>query len=89
MDSFAGLIFLLLIGKWFQQSTWAQLSFERDYKSYFPVAATIRQGEEETTVPVERLVWNLLYCQSWFLLLVSMVHTISLVYTVWQLLLLV
>lgn len=56
MDSFAGLIFLLLIGKWFQQSTWAQLSFERDYKSYFPVAATIRQGEEETTVPVERLV---------------------------------
>jgi len=56
MDSFAGLIFLLLIGKWFQQRTWAQLSFERDYKSYFPVAATVRQGEEETTLPVERLV---------------------------------
>lgn len=56
MDSFAGLIFLLLTGKWFQQKTWHQLSFERDYKSYFPVAATIRNGDEETTVPVERLV---------------------------------
>lgn len=56
MDSFAALIFLLLTGKWFQQKTWHQLSFERDYKSYFPVAATIRTGDSETTVPVERLV---------------------------------
>ncbi|MBN8681635.1 MAG: heavy metal translocating P-type ATPase metal-binding domain-containing protein [Chitinophagales bacterium] len=56
MDSFAGLIFLLLTGKWFQQKTWHQLSFERDYKSYFPVAATVRQGDDETTVPVQRLV---------------------------------
>ncbi|MCB0577154.1 MAG: HAD-IC family P-type ATPase, partial [Saprospiraceae bacterium] len=57
LDSFAGLIFLLLTGKWFQQSTWQQLSFERDYKSYFPVAATVKTGtSEENTVPVNRLV---------------------------------
>ena len=56
LDSFAGLIFLLLVGKWFQQHTWQQLSFERDYKSYFPVAATVKNGDEETTVPVNRLV---------------------------------
>lgn len=56
LDSFAGLIFLLLTGKWFQQNTWQQLSFERDYKSYFPVAATVVSGSEETTVPVNRLV---------------------------------
>jgi Cu+-exporting ATPase len=56
MDSFAGLIFLLLTGKWFQQHTWNQLSFERDYKSYFPVAATVKNGDEETSVPVQRLV---------------------------------
>ncbi|MEZ4893209.1 MAG: hypothetical protein R2778_09355 [Saprospiraceae bacterium] len=37
---FAGLTFLLLIGRWFQQEAWHQLSFERDYKSYFPVAAS-------------------------------------------------
>ena len=56
LDSFAGLTFLMLIGKWFQQHVWHQLSFERDYKSYFPVAATLRNGAEETSVPVSRLV---------------------------------
>ena len=56
LDSFAGLTFLMLIGKWFQQHVWHQLSFERDYKSYFPVAATVRNGAEETSVPVSRLV---------------------------------
>lgn len=56
LDSFAGLTFLMLIGKWFQQRVWHELSFERDYKSYFPVAATVRNGEEETSVPVSRLV---------------------------------
>lgn len=56
LDSFAGLIFLLLTGKWFQQSTWQQLSFERDYKSYFPVAATVKTGDAENSVPVNRLV---------------------------------
>jgi P-type Cu+ transporter len=56
LDSFAGLTFLLLIGRWFQQHTWHQLSFERDYKSYFPVAATLKTGEEEKPVSIHRLV---------------------------------
>jgi len=56
LDSFGGLIFLLLIGKWFQQKTWNTLSFERDYKSYFPVAAMLKNGTEETSTPVNRLV---------------------------------
>ncbi len=37
-DSVTGLIFFLLCGKWFQQRTYDFLSFERDYKSYFPMA---------------------------------------------------
>ena len=48
MDSFAGFIFFLLIGKWFQNKTYKTLSFERDYTSYFPVAVTrISAGKEE------------------------------------------
>lgn len=39
-DSLTGLVFFLLIGKFFQQKTYAFLSFERDYRSYFPVAVT-------------------------------------------------
>jgi len=39
-DSLTGLIFFLLIGKFFQQKTYSFLSFERDFKSYFPIAVT-------------------------------------------------
>ncbi len=47
-DSLVGLVFLLLIGKWYQGKTYQALSFERDYKSYFPVAVTkINEGKEE------------------------------------------
>jgi len=50
-DSLTGLVFFLLLGKFFQQKTYAFLSFERDYKSYFPIAVTkiTSKGKEETT----------------------------------------
>ncbi len=52
-DSLTGLVFFLLVGKFFQQKTYAFLSFERDYKSYFPIAVTrIKENEEEETVQV-------------------------------------
>lgn len=54
-DTHAGLVFFLLIGKWFQQKTFDTLSFERDYKSYFPVAVTVIKNNEELTVPVTAL----------------------------------
>ncbi|MFK7834409.1 MAG: heavy metal translocating P-type ATPase metal-binding domain-containing protein [Winogradskyella sp.] len=49
-DSLAGLVFFLLVGKFFQQKTYDFLSFERDYKSYFPIAVTKinTKGFEET-----------------------------------------
>ncbi|GLU42817.1 heavy metal translocating P-type ATPase [Allomuricauda sp. NBRC 101325] len=48
-DSLTGLVFFLLLGKFFQQKTYAYLSFERDYKSYFPIAVTRleKDGKEE------------------------------------------
>ncbi|MCU0442135.1 MAG: heavy metal translocating P-type ATPase metal-binding domain-containing protein [Bacteroidia bacterium] len=54
-DTHAGLVFFLLIGKWFQQKTFDTLSFERDYKSYFPVAVTVLKNEASVTVPVTTL----------------------------------
>ncbi len=48
LDSLAGLVFFLLVGKWYQGKTYQALSFERDYKSYFPIAVTrINNGKEE------------------------------------------
>ena len=52
-DSMTGLIFFLLLGKIFQAKTYSFLSFERDYKSYFPIAITkieIDKGEKNISV---------------------------------------
>ena len=51
-DSMCGLIFFMLLGKLFQQKTYSFLSFERDYKSYFPIAITkiLSDGSE---IPVQ------------------------------------
>ena len=50
-DSLSGLIFFLLIGKWFQNKTYKTLSFNRDYTSYFPLAITrIKDNHSESVL---------------------------------------
>ncbi|MCF4101411.1 heavy metal translocating P-type ATPase metal-binding domain-containing protein [Gillisia sp. M10.2A] len=59
-DSLAGLIFFLLLGRFFQQKTYAFLSFERDYKSYFPIAVTrIFQDPEKSTSEEQAQIYDL------------------------------
>ncbi len=55
LDTLAGLIFFLLIGKLFQNKTYDTLNFERNYKSYFPISVTIKKDKTETTIPIEKL----------------------------------
>ncbi len=55
LDSLAGLVFFLLIGKWFQQRTYHHISFERDYKSYFPIAALLKDDSGQRSVSLDRL----------------------------------
>ncbi len=38
LDSFTGLVFFLLVGRWFQGKTYESLAFDRDFRSYFPLA---------------------------------------------------
>ena len=54
-DSMTGLVFLLLIGKIFQKKTYDTLSFDRNYKAYFPVSVTRLTGGEEISTPVGNL----------------------------------
>jgi len=52
-DSLTGLVFFMLLGKLFQQKTYNFLSFERDFRSYFPIAVTkIQPDRTEVSVPV-------------------------------------
>ncbi|GAB2781340.1 Cu+-exporting ATPase [Hymenobacter luteus] len=56
LDSFTGLVFFMLIGKWVQQRTYDALRFDRDFTSYFPVAVTLLgPGGQEQSVPVREL----------------------------------
>lgn len=55
VDSLAGLVFFLLIGRWFQGKTYESLAFDRDYKSYFPLAVLKGTGEEWKSVLVSNL----------------------------------
>ncbi|MGD1840884.1 MAG: heavy metal translocating P-type ATPase [Thermonemataceae bacterium] len=54
-DSLAGLVFFLLLGKWMQTLTFNYLSFERSYKSYFPLAIKIQEKDEERYIPINDL----------------------------------
>ncbi|AWG21943.1 heavy metal translocating P-type ATPase [Flavobacterium faecale] len=52
-DSLTGLIFFMLLGKSFQMKTYNFLNFERDFKSYFPIAITrLMDGNKEESIPV-------------------------------------
>ncbi|ALU26369.1 MULTISPECIES: heavy metal translocating P-type ATPase [Myroides] len=51
-DSMTMLVFFMLLGKLFQQRTYNFLSFERDYKSYFPIAIT-KIGEDGVEEPIQ------------------------------------
>lgn len=55
LDSMTALVFFLIVGKMFQSKTYAALNFERNYKSYFPIAVTMVKNKMETTKPVEKL----------------------------------
>jgi P-type Cu+ transporter len=56
MDSFAAFIFFLLIGKWFQGKTYQWLSFERDFKAYFPIAVIRKKGTKTALCPIDELI---------------------------------
>jgi len=55
LDSFTGLVFFLLIGRWFQSKTYESLAFDRDFKSYFPLA--VQRLAKDEWVPA--IIYNL------------------------------
>ncbi len=56
IDSMSGLIFFLLVGRWFQQHTYQTLRYDRDFKSYFPVAVMVKtENNEEKPVQITDL----------------------------------
>ncbi|MBL7964513.1 MAG: heavy metal translocating P-type ATPase [Flavobacteriales bacterium] len=54
-DSLAGLIFFLLIGRWYQAHTYRALRFDRGLDDLLPLAVLCKRGDEEVPVPVSEL----------------------------------
>ncbi len=58
LDSGSGIIFFMLIGRWFQNKSYEALSFDRDHLSYFPLGVTVLKNKEEEMIPVTKLKLN-------------------------------
>lgn len=57
-DSMSGIVFFMLLGRVLQDKTYRQLSFDRDYTSYFPMAVTVIRTDGPVTVPLPELALN-------------------------------
>jgi len=55
LDSGTGIVFFMLVGRWFQNKTYDSFSFDRDYRSYFPLGVTVINGGIEKNIPVTQL----------------------------------
>lgn len=53
LDSMTGIVFFMLVGRYFQDKTYSAISFDRDYKSYFPVAVTLLERSTNAPANIE------------------------------------
>jgi Cu+-exporting ATPase len=56
LDSMSGIIFFMLLGRAFQTKTFADLKFNRDFTSYFPIAVCkVSDTNKESYLPVHEV----------------------------------
>jgi Cu+-exporting ATPase len=56
LDSMSGIVFFMLVGRFFQNKTYDTLAFNRDYTSYFPLGITrLHEDGREEQIPVSGL----------------------------------
>ncbi len=56
LDSMSGIVFFMLVGRFFQDKTYNTLTFNRDYTSYFPLGVTIiNELGKEDQIPISKL----------------------------------
>ncbi len=51
-DSLTGIVFFMLMGRYLQDKTYENLSFSRDYSSYFPLSAHVWHAGKEQEVAI-------------------------------------
>ena len=56
LDSMSGIVFFMLVGRWFQDKSYDSFSFERDYTSFFPLGVTVLFDGKEINKPLSDIV---------------------------------
>ncbi len=58
LDSMSGIVFFMLIGRWLQDKTYQTISFDRDFRSFFPIAVNVVKDNIVKSVPVDQIKPN-------------------------------
>ena len=58
LDSMSGIVFFMLLGRLVQDRTYRSISFDRDFKSFFPIAVKVWQNGRFTPMAVEQIKVN-------------------------------
>ncbi len=55
LDSMSGIVFFMLVGRWFQDKSYDSFSFDRDYTSFFPLGVTVLKEGKEINKPLSEI----------------------------------
>jgi P-type Cu+ transporter len=55
LDSMSGIVFFMLIGRYVQDRSFQSLRYDRDYKSFFPIAVSTFQNNKFSYKPIEQI----------------------------------
>lgn len=55
LDSMSGIVFFMLVGRWFQDKSYDSFSFDRDYTSFFPLGVTVLKDAKEINKPLSEI----------------------------------
>lgn len=58
LDSMSGIVFFMLIGRFVQDKTYQSISFDRDFKSFFPIAVDTLINKKFIPTPIEKIEVN-------------------------------
>lgn len=56
LDSMSGIVFFMLIGRWFQDKSYDSFAFDRDYISFFPLGVTVLEEGKEVNKALSSLL---------------------------------
>lgn len=55
LDSMSGIVFFMLVGRILQDRTYQSISFDRDYKSFFPIAVNVLKEGQSIPTSIDKI----------------------------------